>query len=67
MPLPVPLIEPGRAVRPPRSAMASESAPPEPRAAVIVVIAGSPVTYSQGVTAGQVHEVEVETRVLHLA
>ena len=64
MPLPAPLIEAGRAASAPRSAKTRESAPPEPRAAVIVVIAGSPVTYSQGVTAGQVHDVEVEARVL---
>jgi hypothetical protein len=64
VPLPVPLIEPGRPVTRPTIVADDEDRAPVPRAAVIVVIAGSPVTYSQAVTPGQVHDLEVDARVL---
>lgn len=64
VPLPVPLIEPGRTTAIAKTGGATDEPAPAPRGAVLVRIADSPVTFTQAVTAGPVHAVEVEARVL---
>jgi len=62
--LPVPLIKSARAVTAPSAGGTSDEPKVAPRAAIVTLIADGPVTYSQAVTPGQVHDLEVEARVL---
>lgn len=64
VPLPVQLIEPGRTPAIPMTGAATREPQPAARGAVLVRIAGSPITFTQAVTAGAVHTLEVEARVL---
>jgi hypothetical protein len=63
VPLPAPLIEaPREPVGPVEDD--AEPPPPIPRAAVITSLDGSPVTAANAVSPGQVHDLEIEARVL---
>lgn len=63
VPLPAPLIKVPKAPAV-RVVDDDEPAPPGPRAAVITSLAGSPVTATNVVQPGQVHDLEIEARVL---